>query len=522
MHKKTLWFVVGIALIFAAFAFVGNEEARAPSLVGIPEAKSAETVLLKDGDTYDIAMNYVVKDLGGGPSRMLAYNGSIPGPTIRVMEGDTITIRFTNKSDMKTLLHSHGVRMENPYDGSQLVQKEMEAGETFTYILKFPDAGAYWYHPHVRDDMQQAMGAYGNFIVSPRDAAEFPPVDREEVVALGDLLVEDGMLAPFSKNFVTHALMGRFGNTMFVNGETRPLAISARPGEVVRFYLTNVASVRPFNFSIPDAEMKLIAGDTGRIEKEMVVEGVEIHPSERYIVDVRFPKAGTYAIEHRSPGKTYPLGAVTVSGDAAHDGKGGDEFGTLRNAEGDLADEFDRARTYLGKAPDKRLTLTVKTDMQAIMGLMMGGGGMQGAGHDGMMHQHALQPVEWEDTMGAMNVYSTDKNTTWVIRDDDTGKENMDVQWIFKKGDQVKVRIVNDAKSDHPMQHPFHTHGNRFVVLATNGIPNTNMAWKDTTLIRAGDTVDLLIDMSNPGKWMAHCHILEHLHSGMMIAYEVE
>jgi FtsP/CotA-like multicopper oxidase with cupredoxin domain len=516
--------IIGVGILFVIIGAVllgSSSSSGVPQLLAdIPDAKETQVVRLNDGDKYSVSLSYVMKEVGGRPIKLLAYNGSVPGPTIRVQQGSEITVVFTNDSDMKTLLHSHGVRMQDLYDGSQLVQKEMEPGETFEYKLRFPDAGAFWYHPHVRDDIQQAMGAYGNFIVEPADPNEFPKVDREETLTMGDMLIEGGDLAPFSKEFVTHALMGRFGNTMFMNGSNQPLSFIARPGEVVRYYVTNVASVRPFNLVIDGAEMKLVASDAGRYEKEKMVKSVEIHPSERYIIDVLFPEARTYAIEHRIPGgKTYRLGTVKVSGEPLN--ASSQSFASLRVADGVLAKEFALARTFLGKQPDKRLAFTVKTDMNKIMSTMMGGQG--GAmDHSAMNHMHgATQPVEWEDTMGTMNIYSTDKNTTWVVKDMDTGLENMDVNWIFTKGEMVKVRLYNDPESEHPMQHPFHTHGNRFVVLATDGTPNQNLVWKDTTIVKAGETVDVLIDMSNPGKWMAHCHILEHLHSGMMIGYEV-
>jgi FtsP/CotA-like multicopper oxidase with cupredoxin domain len=98
----------------------------------------------------------------------------------------------------------------------------------------------------------------------------------------------------------------------------------------------------------------------------------------------------------------------------------------------------------------------------------------------------------------------------------------MDIDWRFKKGDVVKVRVTNDAHSMHPMQHPLHFHGQRFLVANINDKPQTNLAWKDTVLIPAGTTVDLLVDMSNPGDWMAHCHIPEHLESGMMLDFSVQ
>ena len=121
-----------------------------------------------------------------------------------------------------------------------------------------------------------------------------------------------------------------------------------------------------------------------------------------------------------------------------------------------------------------------------------------------------------------MNAMSTDETLTWIIEDMDTGAKNHDIDWSFTQGDLVKVRVSNDRNSAHPMQHPLHFHGQRFIVLATDGTPNDNYQWKDTALIPQGKIVDILVDMSNPGTWMAHCHIAEHLHSGMMFNFTVK
>ena len=98
----------------------------------------------------------------------------------------------------------------------------------------------------------------------------------------------------------------------------------------------------------------------------------------------------------------------------------------------------------------------------------------------------------------------------------------MDIGWNFHVGDKVKIRIFNDPNSMHAMQHPIHFHGQRFLILSRNGVTNTNLVWKDTVLVPAGQTVDILLDASNPGTWMAHCHIAEHLESGMMFSYRVQ
>ena len=131
-------------------------------------------------------------------------------------------------------------------------------------------------------------------------------------------------------------------------------------------------------------------------------------------------------------------------------------------------------------------------------------------------------PVEWVDGMPDMNWLSTSKQVRWILRDQATGKENMDIDWRVKRGSVVKLRIFNDPKSFHPMQHPIHLHGQRMLVVARDGVPTGNLVWKDTALIPVGSTVDLLIDASNPGAWMLHCHIAEHLGSGMMAVLKVE
>jgi FtsP/CotA-like multicopper oxidase with cupredoxin domain len=138
-----------------------------------------------------------------------------------------------------------------------------------------------------------------------------------------------------------------------------------------------------------------------------------------------------------------------------------------------------------------------------------------------MMMRNEAHKMEWEDEMGHMNATSTPGMITWKLVDQATGKANMDIDWAFKKGEVVKIRLLNNPDTNHPMQHPIHLHGQRFLVLETNGVKNENLVWKDTALIQTGDTVDILVEMSNPGKWMIHCHIAEHLEADMMLGFEV-
>ena len=131
--------------------------------------------------------------------------------------------------------------------------------------------------------------------------------------------------------------------------------------------------------------------------------------------------------------------------------------------------------------------------------------------------------IEWEDDMVEVNRMTTPANTRWKLIDRATGAEGHEIDWRFRVGDQVKLRLLNEMDSDHPMHHPFHIHGaGRFLILARDGVTEPNLVWKDTVLVPTGQTVDLLLDVTNPGRWMAHCHIAEHHESGMMLSFTVE
>jgi FtsP/CotA-like multicopper oxidase with cupredoxin domain len=142
--------------------------------------------------------------------------------------------------------------------------------------------------------------------------------------------------------------------------------------------------------------------------------------------------------------------------------------------------------------------------------------------HEPAGHEHAHGGIEWEDDMVEVNRLTTPANMRWKLIDRDADAENAAIDWRFRVGDQVKIRLLNEMAGDHPMHHPFHIHGaGRFLVLSRDGEVESNLVWTDTVLIPAGQTVDILLDVTNPGLWMAHCHIAEHHESGMMFSFEV-
>jgi len=582
---------------------------------GLPEAQRPTVVEVADGQAIDLEIAPVAKRLGDATVRMLAYNRSVPGPVITVRQGCEILVDVLNHGDLEATVHWHGLRLDNRYDGTHETQDPIGVGERFEYRLQFPDPGVYWYHPHIRQDYGQEMGLYGNILVVPTDPEYWPPAHREVLLTLDDVLLEGGRIAPFDPDHTTYSAMGRFGNLLLVGGEPE-ISMSARPGEVVRFYLTNTANTRVFNVVLRGARMKLVGGDSGRCEHEQLVESVILAPSERVVVDVLFDAEGQAALEHITPERTYHLGSVEVGGEPA-DAAPTEAFGRLRTNP-EMVAERERVAAYLDAEPDKTIELVAEMDFEAPEGVVAyqcpmhpevvsdaadkcpqcgmklmptqavlvyvcpmhpdvvaeqpgkcpqcamklmpaaaaiayacpmhpdvvveregscprcgmklmprairatatGGEAHGRDGHDEHADMHG--GIEWEDDMVEVNRTTTPANTRWKLVDQATGAAGHDIAWRFTVGDQVKIRLVNTMDSDHPMHHPFHIHGaGRFLVLSRDGEVEPNLVWTDTVLVSTGEVVDLLLDVTHAGRWMAHCHIAEHHESGMMLNFDV-
>lgn len=472
----------------------------------LPLAKSTTIVDLKDGDQYTITSSIVKKTIQGKEVKMYAYNEQIPGVALRVNQGSTVEITFKNEIDQPTTIHWHGLRHDVKFDGVPgISQKEVLPGEIFKYEVYFPDEGIYWYHPHVREDIQQDLGLAGNMLVKP-ESNYASPVDREELIILDDIKMNSKGVVPFGKEHVNHAIMGRYGNVMLTNGQEK-YDLEVVAGDVVRFYVTNVANARPFNFKIEGAKMKLIGGDLGRFEQEEFIDSIIVAPAERYILEVYFENAGEYVVLNDEDVNQRVLGSIKAI-DAQKLASFANEFNTLNQNQKMIA-EVNKYEQFFNKEAD--YTLELDFEMHGMKMDMMR-----------MAMGESHEEIEWDDDMGMMNTQSTSETVRWIIRDEKTGLENDKLTLQAKVGDVKKIKFKNLDDSMHPMQHPMHLHGQRFLVLSINGKEIENKAWKDTVLVPIGQEAEILVDITNPGEWVMHCHIAEHMHSGMMISMMVE
>lgn len=394
-----------------------------------------------------------------------AYNGQVPGPTLRIKLGETIRVRFTNKLPQETTIHWHGVRLPNAMDGvPYITQKPVQPGETFTYEFTPKDAGTFWFHPHVRASEQVERGLYGVLVVE--DPAP-PPYSRELVWVVDDWLLKDGAIYPEFNTRHDLAMDGRWGNAITINGRTDTV-VKVQPGERLRIRMLNSSNGRVYAPDFGDLDAKLVAVDGLYLREPISPNGFELAPGNRIDVDVTFDKSSTTPFEVVD--RYFAQRPNTLA-----------RF----QVEGELVTTPPFASPAHGSVP--RWSEALSAPIAHTFTLDAKAGGPFGIAWtiDGMAfmsHEHAMPPAA-----------------------------------TLTRGRFVRLHFTNAS----PRIHPIHIHGMFFRLLARNGQPVDEPFFRDTVLIHAREEIDVGLVPTDAGTWMLHCHILEHAEAGMMTTIDV-
>lgn len=433
-----------------------------------------------------------------GDTAVWCYDGSLPGPEIRVRQGERLRVEVENALDEETTVHWHGVRVPNAMDGvPHLTQAPIAPGETFTYEFDAVDAGTFWYHPHQRSFEQVGRGLYGPLIV--KEAAPVR-VDRDVTWVLSDwrLTKTAEMREDFGNR---HDMMhnGRVGNTVTINGRV-PDAFPVRKGERIRLRLVNAANARIFGLDFGSHEPVVIALDG---------QPVEPHAPEGAVV-VLGPAMRVEVI-------------LDMTADAGSRISVTDRF--YKGLEYRLVDLAYDETPLRETAPDWPVALppnplsepdpaTVERHEVTFNGGMMGAMVMQEMG--GSMGDMGKDSSSMMSNMGGM-MNMMHSGGIWFINGVAAEGHIMDPMLTLAR-DKSHVIAMTNATAWH---HPIHLHGHSFRVISRNGKATRHREWQDTVLISPRERVEIAFVADNPGDWMFHCHILEHQAAGMMGVFRV-
>ena len=402
-----------------------------------------------------------------------AYNGTVPGPVLRYRQGERLRIEVENRLDAETTVHWHGVRLPNAMDGvPHVTQAPIAArGGRFTYEFELPDAGTFWYHPHLGSPEQVGRGLSGALIVEEREP---PAVDRDVVWLLSDWRLDrEARIAPDFMSAMDASHAGRIGNTVTVNGAVLE-SFSVRPGERLRVRLINASNARIYGLRFEGHEPWLIAFDGQPLEpRRLAGERIVLGPAQR--ADLIVDCAAQPGSRHRVVDDFYPRSAYRLL-DLVYEGSARRrDFAPLQRLPANPVPQPDLAR-----AERHRIVF---------------GGGMMGA----MPSQREHRGVFW--TVNGKAIPERHHDHAPLVS--------------LKRGTSCVLELVNETA----WHHPIHLHGHVFRVLTKNGEPASQ--WGDTTLIDPRSRAEIAFVADNPGNWMLHCHVLEHQESGMMALVRV-
>ncbi len=486
--------LTSLTVFLVACGTAGSTDVQPPQGFRVfePQAGPFEAPAAVDADpdprVIDVSLEAVPADItlaSGLTVPMWTYNGIVPGPRIEANVGDTVRIRFRNLLPDDTTIHWHGVRVPADMDGVARLSGPVASGETTTYTFVVPDAGTFWYHPHVRADEQVERGLYGAFIVHGPDEA---PAHSSQTLVLDDLLLDQaGELPTFEDVSPIEAMVGRQGDVLLVNGRAHPLLeLSAAGRHHLR--LINVATSRYFRLSLPGYRVTQIATDGGLLPTPRLVETLMLVPGERAEVLVESLSA--------KPSDT-PLRLLPY--ERGHETGGGPEATvmTIRSTA--------EIVNHLDDMPERLRDIEPLPEPALRRRLVLGESGGAGPGGHGDHGAPSREEAPEEAVEGEPPTFSINGRSFPVGEPFMSTLETVE-EWA----------VVNDTEMDHP----FHVHGFRFQLVDATGAPER--AYRDTVNVPAKTTVRLRMRLEDhPGRWMFHCHILEHAERGMMGEFEV-
>ena len=420
-----------------------------------------------------------------------AYEGIVPGPELRIRQGEPVRIVVSNKLGEDTTVHWHGIRLPNAMDGVPgLTQKPIRSGESFAYEFTPPDAGTFWYHPHADTLQQLGRGLAGALIVEEREPVA---VDRDILWFIEDWRLDDGgRIAPGFGNRMEAGMSGRIGNTVTINGRVAE-PVSVKTEERVRLRLVNAALARIVRLRFEGHKPVVVAYD-GQPCQPFTPEGgrVVLGPAMRadLIIDMNGKPGQTYrVIDDFYRDLAYKLV------DFAYDpGK------PSRNQPPETPQ-----RLPANPLPEPDLTTAERQEV-VLQGGMMGGMGMMSSSGMGMMGSSGM--------MGGMGMMGGG-GATWAMNGmsmTGDGQPNMPPLLTLRKRQSCVLALRNETAWWHPM----HLHGHSFRVISRNGKPSARREWRDTVLVPPRETVEIAFLADNLGDWMFHCHVTDHQETGMM------
>jgi FtsP/CotA-like multicopper oxidase with cupredoxin domain len=428
---------------------------------------------------------------GEPPTAIWGYDGVSPGPTLRVKQGEELKVRLVNELRQSTVVHWHGLRLPNAMDGvPHLTQMPIEPGTSFDYHFVPPDAGTFWYHSHFLSSEQLARGLYGILVIEEREPVE---VDRDVVLVVDDWrLLDDGAIQPSFGNFHDAAMAGRLGQYITLNSQDT-LNLPVKTNERVRLRIVNTANARIFQFRIARHAARVMAVDGQPCPPYFASGGrLRLAPGNR--IDM-------FLDATLEPGAYAPIlvddlrGGEIEIGRVVYDAGAPLRAGPLPEAK-PLADNPLPTRLDLGNA----LKLDVPLDGGG-MAMMMGRRGMMGG------------------TMGGGNFRGfgiPSQGRIWALASVSSTGHDGPPLFTVARGRTVVLSFPNRTAFPHAM----HVHGHHFRQLAPTA-EGWRPYWLDTVIVDVERTERIAFVADNPGKWMIHCHMLEHQDSGMAAWFQV-